>query len=384
MPTPPLSDDTLRAVVEAWRANDCRADLAAAALDPPMNSKTFASRLTVAKARGLHLSEGARGSATRAKLSPIEVRGGHLRVYDDAGRHSDTIQYRVPQDAVVEADYLARMVEAFSAIAPIPPIPAPAAVIASRLATYKLFDWHLGQHSWGRETGGQDYDLGLADSDMRAALAELMLDTPSTEKAIIIFGGDNLHVDDSRAETPAHRHKLDADGRYQKIIDTGVDAIAFACESLLSKHGEVTLVIHRGNHDPHSHIALRTGLRQRYRDNPRITIWNEPFDIFWFKFGVNGIFSNHGDRSKPETLALEIADKCPFYSEVRHRYLYTGHRHRESVQQLPGMLHEGLGPVAPADAYGARFSGRRTMYSTTFDIARGRKARAYDSLDRVA
>lgn len=279
---------------------------------------------------------------------------------------------------------LDRIVTAFEAIAPIPPIPAPEAVITTRLATYKFFDWHLGQHSWGRETGGQDYDLALADSDMRAALTELMLDTPSTEKAIIIFGGDNLHVDDSRAETPAHRHKLDADGRYQKIVDTAVDAIAFACESLLMKHREVTLVIHRGNHDPHSHIALRTGLRQRYRENPRITIWNEPFDIFWVKFGANGIFSNHGDRSKPETLALEIADKCPFYSEVKHRYLYTGHRHRESVQQLPGMLHEGLGPVAPADAYGARFSGRRTMYSTTFDIARGRKARAYDSLDRAA
>lgn len=381
MPTPPLSDEILQATVDAWRANDCRADKAAASLG--LNPRTFDSRLKNAKLRGLHLSEGARGVIASAKLAPMEARGGWLHSYDDDGKKIGATRW-APQDGVTEDDLIARMVEAFSAIAPVPPIPAPEAVITTRLATYKLFDWHLGQHSWGRETGGQDYDLALADSDMRAALTELMLDTPSTEKAIIIFGGDNLHVDDSRAETPAHRHKLDADGRYQKIVDTAVDAIAFACESLLTKHRDVTLVIHRGNHDPHAHIALRTGLRQRYRENPRITIWNEPFDIFWFRFGSVGIFSNHGDRSKPETLALEIADKCPFYSEVRHRYLYTGHRHRESVQQLPGMLHEGLGPVAPADAYGARFSGRRTMYSTTFDIERGRKARAYDSLDRAA
>lgn len=277
---------------------------------------------------------------------------------------------------------LDRIVAAFDHIRPIPPIPPPGTVITSRLAAYKLFDWHLGQHSWGRETGGQDYDLALGASDLRMGLTELMQDTPNTEHALLIFGGDNLHVDDSRSETPANKHKLDADGRYQKIIDTAIDAIAFACDSLLAKHQTLTLVIHRGNHDPHAHIALRTGMRQRYRDNPRITIWSEPFDIFWFQFGAVGIFTNHGDRSKPETLALEIADKCPFYSQVQHRYLYTGHRHRESVQQLPGLLHEGLGPVAPADAYGARFSGRRTMYSTTFDARTGRKARAYDSLDR--
>lgn len=349
-----------------------------------VNRKTFDSRLTTAKARGLHLSDGARHSMTLASLTPGEVRGGHRRVYDADGKQIDTVRYSVPQDAASEESALDRIVQAFQCVQPVPAIPPPPAVLTNRLATYKAFDWHLGQHSWGRETGGQDYDLSLANSDLRSALTELMQDTPNTEHAIMIFGGDNLHVDDSRAETPAHKHKLDADGRYQKIVEVAVDAIAFACDSLLSKHKRLTLVIHRGNHDPHAHIALRIGLQQRYRENPRISVWNEPFDIFWYRFGKVGIFSNHGDRSKPETLALEIADKCPFYSEVSHRYLYTGHRHRESVQQLPGMLHEGLGPVAPADAYGARFSGRRTMYSTTFDIQRGRKARAYDTIDRAA
>ena len=283
-----------------------------------------------------------------------------------------------------ERSALDRIVEAFEGVVPLGPVPAPLTTIASRLAVYKAFDWHLGQHSWGRETGGQDYDLSLAVSDLRQAMAELMQDTPSTDHALMIFGGDNLHIDDSRAETPSHKHKLDADGRYQKVVYAAVDAIIASCDGLLAKHKTLTVVIHRGNHDPHAHVALRVGLRQRYRDNPRVTVWDEPFDIFWFQFGSVGIFSNHGDRSKPETLALEISDKCPFYSAVKHRYLYTGHRHRESVQQLPGMLHEGLGPVAPADAYGARFSGRRTMYSTTFDMQRGRKARAYDSIERAA
>ena len=50
MPTPPLSDDVLREVVAAWRANDCRANKAAEALG--MNPKTYDSRLSTAKARG--------------------------------------------------------------------------------------------------------------------------------------------------------------------------------------------------------------------------------------------------------------------------------------------------------------------------------------------
>jgi hypothetical protein len=283
------------------------------------------------------------------------------------------------QEAVIPLEE--RLAEAFANIQPVASIPTPTETL-TLLNVTKAFDWHLGQHSWGRETGGQDYDLALGDSDLRQGIVKLMQRSPRAAESIIIFGGDNLHVDDSRAETPAHRNKLDADGRYQKIVDTGVDAMAFACDSHLAMHEKVTVVVLRGNHDPHAHIALRTGLRQRYRENPRMTVWAEPFDIFWRQFGRVGIFANHGDRSKPIDLTLEIAAKCPFYSAVEHRHLFTGHRHRESAQQLPGMMHEGLGPVAPADAYGARFSGRRTMYCSTFDADQGMVARAYDTLTR--
>lgn len=276
-----------------------------------------------------------------------------------------------------------RLAEAFANIQPAALVPVPDDC-DDLLNVTAIFDLHLGQHSWGRETGGQDYDLALADSDLRTALSRLIKRSPAAKQSIIVFGGDNLHVDDSRAETPAHKNKLDADGRYQKIVDVAVDALAFACDLHLSRHESVTVVILRGNHDPHAHVALRVAMRQRYRNEPRITVWHEPFDIFWHKFGRVGYFANHGDRSKPVDLLLEIAAKCPFYSDVDHRYVQTGHRHREHAMQLPGAMHEGLGPVAPADAYGARFSGRRTMYCSTYDPVMGMIARIYDPMIRPA
>lgn len=281
-------------------------------------------------------------------------------------------------------DLIERLETAFAAINPIAPVPAPAFAPDNLLVVVKAFDWHLGQHSWGRETGGEDYDLHLAASDLRNGVASILQRTVEAGEGILIFGGDNLHVDDTRAETPAHRNKLDADGRYQKIVDTAVDAMAYACDQMLARYRKVTVVVHRGNHDPHAHIALRAALRQRYRDNPRMTVWHEPFDIFGYHFGAVGVFSNHGDRSKPIELALEIAAKFAFYSAVKYRHVFTGHRHRESSQQLPGIMHEGLSPIAPADAYGARFSGRRSMYATVFDRDVGIVGRTYDALARAA
>lgn len=381
MPTPPLSDEALRAVVEAWRANECNSKLGAAAMDPPMNAKTFYTRLQCAKARGLHLSEGARGIVAAAKLAPVEAKGGWVHSYDTEGKKIGATRWAAPDDAVVEADMLARIADAFSGIpAAIPP--APPAHIQDDLCTlWPLYDVHFGMHAWGKETGGHDYDLKLAENDLIGAFERLLAMVPFTAEAVILIGGDFFHADDDTAQTPGHKHQLDVDGRVFKTIDTAIRALDFVIHRVLSKAAKVTVRVLRGNHDVHSHLYLTFALSERFRACD-VVVEKDPRDLFMFQWGRTSIFAHHGDKMKPQDLVMRLADQCPFWSATPHRYAYTGHRHQMAAQRIGGVHWEQLDAFCPPDAYGSTWTGRRAFKAEVFHRQSGRVMSAHDPLER--
>jgi hypothetical protein len=156
-------------------------------------------------------------------------------------------------------DVAERIRAALEGLTPAAPVIAPESVMADLCAVYPLMDAHVGMQAWGKETGGQDYDLTLAAQDMRQAFAKVLALTPAAEKAVLLIGGDYFHSDDTRAETPASKHKLDMDGRFHKVLDVGIAIIAETVDRLLAKHASVTVRVLRGNHDPHSHLVLTLG-----------------------------------------------------------------------------------------------------------------------------
>jgi hypothetical protein len=378
MPTAPLSDDILREVIETWRAHDCRAHHAADALG--INRKTFQSRLDVAKGRGFHLSEGARGVVASAKLAPLEARGGWLHSYDDDGKKIGATRW-APQDGVTEEDLIARMVAAFSAIPPAPPVAPPERAQEDLCTLWPLYDVHWGMHAWGRETGGDDYDLKLAEDDLLGAFERVLHLTPFAAHAVILIGGDFFHSDDNSHQTPANRHQLDADGRIYKIIDTAIRALSFVVQRVQSKAARVTIRVLRGNHDEHSHLYLTFALAERFRD-ATVTVEKDPRDLFMFQWGRTSIFGHHGDKMKPQELVMRLADQCPFWSETRHRYAYTGHKHKMAAERIGGVHWEQLDAFAPPDAYGSTWTGRRAFKAEVFSKQSGRVLTAHDPLER--
>lgn len=283
-------------------------------------------------------------------------------------------------------DMLARIREAFEGMAPSVPVVAPEAVMADLLTVWPLMDAHLGAHAWSRETGDQDYDLKLALSDMRMAFAKVCALTPPSAEGLLIVGGDFFHADDTNAETPASKHKLDVDGRHFKVLEAGVMILAETVERLLSRHRHVRVRALRGNHDPHSHIILTMALSQRYRDDPRVTVDMDPRDVFMAQWGKCAIFAHHGDRGKPQQMALYLSDVCPFWSETRHRHYLVGHVHHDHAKDLGPLRYESLRAFCPPDAYaaGMGYSSRRALQSLTFHKTDGLVLRALDPIQRAA
>lgn len=286
-----------------------------------------------------------------------------------------------PEDPEAIAE---RMRAALEGMVPAEPVVAAETVMADLCAVYPLMDAHVGMMAWGRETGAQDYDLGHAARDMRHAFAKVLALTPAAEQAILLIGGDYFHSDDTRSETPANRHKLDVDGRFWKVLDVGIGIIAETVHQLLQKHSRVLVRVLRGNHDPHSSMTLNFALAERYRNEARITVEKNPRDLFMMQWGKCAIFAHHGDKGKPQQMALYLSDICSFWSQTRHRHYLTGHVHHDQAKDLGPLRFESLRAFCPPDAYaaGMGYGARRALQSITFHKQDGIVLRALDPIDR--
>lgn len=281
-------------------------------------------------------------------------------------------------------DFMERLRGAFEGMTPAEPIEPPETVMSDLLTVYPLMDVHFGMLAWGKETGEVDYDIGLATSDMRHAFHKVLNLSPAANKAVLLVGGDFFHADDNRAETPQSKHKLDVDGRQFKVLDCGVALIAEITERLLQKHQSVTLRVLRGNHDEHAHMVLTFALFERYRNEPRVEVEKTPRDIFMTQWGKCLISAHHGDRAKPDRLTMYLSDVCPFWSETRHRYMFTGHVHHDASKDLGPLKWESLRAFCPPDAYaaGMGYASRRALQAITFHKQDGLVLRAMDPIDR--
>ena len=375
MPTPPLSDETLietlKVIQELGRKGACQ--------KLNISDSTIGHRKKLAEARGLHMSEGAQDALRNTQLSGSEVRMGWKRVKNEEGGF-DSVMWKAPEASPVDlAKELSGM---FANVRPVSASEAPALTDNALCTLYPLFDVHWGMRAWGAETGGADYDLPHAAADMRDGFAKVMSITPNSKEAILLIGGDFFHADDHNAETPASKHKLDVDSRHFKVLDEGVTVIVSAISWLLEKHEKVTVRVMRGNHDENSYMVLTFALYHRYLNEPRLVIEKEARDLFMFQWGRSGLFAQHGDKVKAETLALAIADTCPFWSDVRYRYCFTGHVHHQQVKDYGALIMETLRPFCPPDAYGSRYPSRRALSSMTFHREDGLVLRATDPIRR--
>lgn len=382
MPTPPLTDEALLETLAVLQKYDFNKTFAGKELG--LNESAVRRRFTEAKLRGLHLSSGAREAMEATKLSGVEIAGGYRHAYDEDGKKIETVRWSVPKSEFQLETVLERAAAKFSDLPKAPPIPTPKHTSSDLLTLYPLFDVHMGMHAWGDETGGDNYDLKLSVNDIQVSVGNVMALSPDSEESILLIGGDFFHGDDNTNQTPKSHNTLDVDGRHFKVLDTGIEVVAGTIERIASKHKRVTVRVLRGNHDEHSHMVLTLALAQRYRDHDRITVDKSPRDIFMHQWGKCLIAAHHGDKAKPERLAMILAEICPFWSESPHRIVFTGHKHHQQSNDFPGIEWEQFRAFCPPDAYGAQFAPRRAMHAITFHKQSGIATRAKDPIKRAA
>lgn len=397
-----VSDDDLRRVAEAFaQAKSERA--AAKAMGLPRS--TFKGRLKSAARRGF--------CGTRPVLPGFEVKQTSAKLDADGRLESEWVQQRpesgevfaVPdghnvrgvsalvdqddrvrikwvktwQDRPGSADIVEAAKHAFADHKPARLIASPRQVARDLLTIYPIADQHHGLLSWKPQTG-EHYDLKLGAARLRRTAADLISESPPSARAIILNLGDWQHNDDQRNVTPRSGHMLDVDGRYFKVLTTGIALMIDVIELAARRHHHVLVRNLPGNHDPHASVALTVALAAHYRRNPRITIDCDPSDFFFHRFGQTLFGACHGHKMRQDRMAMMMADVCRVdWGRTRYRHFFFGHIHHETAKAVGSVRVESFETLAGKDFHTASsgYTSGQSLQSITYHRTRGQRGRQY-------
>ena len=252
-------------------------------------------------------------------------------------------------------------------------IPPPTIIDNDLLSVYVIADQHHGLLSWSKETG-QSYDLEISRSRLLDSMARLISQAPHSRIGLILGLGDFCHSDDQRNVTPQSGNRLDVDGRYLKVLETGIKLQMNCIELALQKHEQVIVRNLPGNHDPHASIALTVALRAFYSNNPRVLVDDDPSYFFFHRFGATLIGATHGDTMKPEQMAMAMATLCrEDWGATKWHYFYFGHFHHHQAKEVGDVRCESFQSLAANDAWHASrgFTSGKSLTSITIHIDDG-------------
>jgi hypothetical protein len=177
----------------------------------------------------------------------------------------------------------------------------PARVMSDLLAVYPFGDPHVGLYVWAKECGDA-FDLEIGRKLTLGAVDRLVATAPAAETAILLLLGDVYHQNDQTNQTPSHKHPLDVDSRYVKVLQIGIETYRHAIIRALQKHKRVIVKAVPGNHDPQAIWALIFTLAAYFSNETRVEVDIGPAKHWYFRFGSVLIGSTHGDTTKHEKL----------------------------------------------------------------------------------
>lgn len=232
---------------------------------------------------------------------------------------------------------------------------------------YVITDFHMGMLSHHDETGA-DWDLKIAERTLVNWFAQAVAQSPDAETAVFAQLSDFLHADGLEPLTPASKHVLDVDSRFQKVVRTVIRVLRQVIGMLLEKHKRLHIVMADANHDPVSQVWLREWFAVMYEDEPRVTVDRSPSPYNAFEFGKVALFFHHGHRRKVSNVSEVFAAQFrELFGRTKYAYAHLGHLHSVDVKENNLMIVEQHRTLAAADAYAARggwLSGRDAQVIT--------------------
>lgn len=236
----------------------------------------------------------------------------------------------------------------------------------------QIGDAHFGMlaHCW--ETG-QNFDLKIAEAEMRAAFGQLIDELPSCERLVINDLGDFTHYENMGGVTDASGHALDYDGRFPKMIKVYSRTMRWMVEKALTKAKHVDVIVNQGNHSRTNDMWMAELLDVAYGATGRVHVLNNDSVFIGYRMGNTLVMTHHSDKCRPNKLCdVMITDFREDYGQTEFHYIDIGHvHHKQQVKEHAGITIESFNNLAPMDKY-AHDGGWRSRQSISY-VLRSRK-----------
>lgn len=233
-------------------------------------------------------------------------------------------------------------------------------------------DTHFGAYAWSRTTGGEDYDLGIAEGRVADAAGRLLAvgDEYKPARRTIAFLGDMFHFDTPSGTTTSGT-PLERDGRLQKVVNVACDVLLGVVERS-AETAPTDVVVVNGNHDEVLTWALQRILVERFLRRKGVQIDSDYTGRKYLQHGRNLLGFAHGHKAKaklPQIMALERPQE---WSQSVYREWHTGHLHHQAavnnkpLDTLAGVVVRTAPTVCPPDDWHATngFIGARQCMET--------------------
>jgi hypothetical protein len=304
-------------------------------------------------------------SPARDGESPYVVKGVSTYFDAEGNQRGQWVKTRL-DDEKREAAIRAAFEAMATKLPRLDPVPAPKATDDKMLNLYTLTDCHVGMLAWHRE-GGKDWDLAIAENILVGCFAKMIERSPPAATCIVNQLGDFLHYDGLQAMTPTSGHLLDADGRFQKMVEVAVRVLRRIVDMALAKHEAVIVLMAEGNHDLASSVWLRVMFKALYENDPRVVVDDSALPYYAFEHGDTMLAFHHGHLKKPAELPMLFAQQfAPMWGRATKRYGHSGHEHHEEVMEKNGMKWRKHPTLAARDAYAARGGWFAEQAATSF------------------
>lgn len=343
-----------REVVEAWERCD-------------RNSSRASGDLGITPATVRNVVHGVKATASAAGFSDAwdatkhvpegeYVTGRSIYLKDDSGNKAWLKTKRKIEDAEREAGLKAFVEELCHALKPVKKTHKPSVKgkFKDLLPSIIIGDAHIGMKGEFEQTRDRDFGSQIASAEIIKAIDYLVDAAPASEEALLINVGDFTHIDRSIPyPQTANGTPMDTDTRIEVIMRTAANTMIHGILRILEKHGKVSVVMARGNHDSETAIAIAMVLAYYFSKEPRVTILEPKGFYHYLTFGSNLVAVTHGDKAPGRRLA-DMLPRLKVWSKTTHRYWILGHFHSKLSEQYDNsVVLERFGTLAPSDNWHA-------------------------------
>lgn len=294
--------------------------------------------------------------ADYGQLDPLkyEITGGEMTTWGNPDNENKRVKIRFRERPGID-ETLDEMWQRFIADAR-EHAPVYQELMAPQYASGNIQEIYIPDLHIGRLTN--DYDLDVAAAAYRQAVGTLLARGAvyQPERILFVTGSDLVNANGASGRT-ANGTPQQTDPRYRMVF-TRTRQLLVRIIDMLRDTAPVDVVMIRGNHDDQIAYYLGEVLSAWYSRCDDVRVDNTERYYKYYHYGVNLIGLAHGDRIKPDELAMLMPNEVPqLWAQTQVHEWHIGHLHHrrsKSFQQAVdkmGVRVEHIPTLALPDDY---------------------------------